>query len=316
MSNQMPSPDALECRADAASAPSVKAYRARSADLGGGFVVRRALPPTGRRLVGPWCFLDHFGPLSFHAGKPMDVAPHPHIGLQTVTWLVEGEALHKDSLGHEQLIRPGQLNLMTAGRGIAHSEETPPRNSRTLHGLQLWLALPDAHRCAAPSFHHHGSLPMVTFGTCRAMVVIGELDGVRSPAQTYSSTVGVELAADRDGHTAVPLAASFEHAILLLVGHVELDDRALAPGTLYYLGTGREHLSLRLRAGARLMLIGGEPFGERILMWWNFVARTPEEIAEARSDWEQDHRRFGDVRAYVGRRLPAPPLTLRPPRPR
>ena len=316
MSNLLPSPDALECEAESTSAPSLTAYPARSADLGGGFVVRRALPQGGRRLVGPWCFLDHFGPLAFDVGKPMDVPPHPHIGLQTVTWLIEGEVLHKDSLGHEQLISPGQLNLMTAGRGIAHSEETPPRHSRALHGLQLWLALPGAHRHAAPAFHHYGELPMVTLGTGRATVVIGEFEGVRSPAPTYSKTVGVELAAERNGRTDVPLAPSFEHAIMRIDGHVGLDDRMLAPDALYYLGTGREELSLQLGVGARLMLLGGEPFSERILMWWNFVARTPEDISEARSDWEQGHRRFGDVRAYVGNRLPAPPLTLRLQRPR
>lgn len=316
MSNLMPSREALECQADAASAPSMEAYPARSAELGGGFVVRRVLPHGGRRLVGPWCFLDHFGPLAFDAGKPMDVAPHPHIGLQTVTWLIEGEALHKDSLGHEQLIRPGELSLMTAGRGIAHSEETPPRHSRVLHGLQLWVALPDAHRHAAAAFHHYEKLPMVTLGTCRATLVLGELAGVRSPAQTYSRMVGAELAADRDARTEVPLAARFEHAVMLIDGHAELDDRVLASDTLYYLGTGREQVSLALRAGARLMLLGGEPFGERILMWWNFVARTPEEIAEARGDWEEEHRRFGDVREYVGSRSPAPPLTPRLQRPR
>jgi redox-sensitive bicupin YhaK (pirin superfamily) len=266
--------------------------------------------------VGPWCFLDHFGPLRFDAGKPMDVAPHPHIGLQTVTWVIEGEALHKDSLGHEQLIKPSQLNLMTAGRGIAHSEETPARHSRALHGLQLWLALPGAHRHAVPAFHHYDQLPVVTLGPCRAIVVIGEFGGVRSPAQTYSRMVGVELAADRDGRTALSLDASFEHAVMLIDGQAGVDDRMLAPDTLYYLGTDREQVSLKLRAGARLMLLGGEPFGERILMWWNFVARTPEEIAEARSDWERAHPRFGSVPAYARNRLPAPPLTLRLLRPR
>ncbi len=316
MSNLLPSPEALPCEADAASTPSMTAYPARAADLGGGLVVRRALPRGERRLVGPWCFLDHFGPLAFDAGKPMDVAPHPHIGLQTVTWLLEGEVLHKDSLGSEQMIRPGQLNLMTAGRGISHSEETPPRHSRALHGLQFWLALPEAHRHTAPAFHHHRELPVVDLGEGRAIVVIGDLGGVRSPARTYSTTLGAEVAADRDGRIEIPLARGFEHAILPIRGHAGLDDTVLAPDTLYYLGTGRERLSLRVRAGARLMLLGGEPFSERVLMWWNFVARTPDEIAEARRDWQEGHARFGTVAAYAGDRLPAPPLTprLRPPR--
>ena len=309
MSDLMPLPHALECTPDAAPVPSRQAYPARSADLGGGLVVRRALPHRERRLVGPWCFLDHFGPLAFDAGKPMDVAPHPHIGLQTVTWLIAGEVLHKDSLGFEQLIRPGQLNLMTAGRGIAHSEETPPRHSHELHGVQLWVALPDADRNAAPAFDHYAELPMMTLGACRAMVLIGEFAGVRSPAATYSRMVGVELVADGHGRTDVPLIRRFEHAVVLVDGDVRLDDLALAPDTLYDLGTGREQVSLTVRAGARLMLLGGEPFGERILMWWNFVARTSEEIAQARSEWEQDDRRFGAVRGYAGGRIPAPPLT-------
>ena len=242
MSNLMPSPDALECRSDAAPEPSREAYPGRWGDLGGGLIVRRAMPHRERRLVGPWCFLDYFGPLVFDAGQP---------------------------------IRPGQLNLMAAGRGIAHSEETPPRHSRALHGLQLWVALPDAHRHAAPAFHHYGKLPMMTLGTGRAMVVIGDFAGVRSPAQTCSRMVGVELAADRDGRTDVPLAPSFEHAIMLIDGHVGLDDRVLAPDTLYYLDTGREQLSLELRAGARLMLLGGEPFSERVLMWWTSWRALP-----------------------------------------
>jgi redox-sensitive bicupin YhaK (pirin superfamily) len=316
MSNLMPSPDALECPPDAASVPSLEADPARPADLGGGLVVRRALPHRERRLVGPWCFLDHYGPLAFDVGKPMDVAPHPHIGLQTVTWLIEGEALHRDSLGHEQLVRPGQLNLMTAGRGIAHSEETPPRHSRALHGLQLWVALPGAHRHVAPEFDHYGELPVVTLDAGRAIVLAGEVVGVRSPAKTYSRMVGTEIAADRDGRMVVPLDAGFEHAIMPIDGRARLDDRALEPATLYYLGTGRAQLSLTVRAGARLILLGGEPFGERVLMWWNFVARTPEEIAEARSDWEQERQRFGHVRAYGGDRIPAPPLNLRLSRPR
>src|SRR3989441_125734 len=314
MSDLMPSTDALECGPGPALAPVLESYPAREADLGGGLVVRRLLPRSGRRLVGPWCFFDHFGPLVFGVGKPMDVAPHPHIGLQTVTWLLEGEALHRDSLGTEQLIRPGQLNLMTAGLGIAHSEETPSRHSGRLHGLQLWVALPDARRRIAPSFAHVPELPVVAVGACRAVVLVGELNGVRSPATTYSRMVGAEVAADHDDDIALPIDPHFEHAVLLVEGHVALGDRMLEPATLHYLGSGREQLALAVRAGARLVLLGGEPFGERIVMWWNFVARTPEEIVEARDDWEQG-RRFGAVQAYVGERIPAPPLTARLQRP-
>jgi quercetin 2,3-dioxygenase len=310
MSDLMPTADVLDCQPGLTSVPVLEAHPARQASLPGDLIVRRALPRAARRLVGPWCFLDHFGPLAFGAGKPIDIAPHPHIGLQTVTWLIEGEALHKDSLGSEQLIRPSQLNLMTAGRGISHSEETPPRNSGRLHGLQLWVALPDARRLAPPSFEHHAELPVATVGSLRAIVLMGELDGVRSPATAHSRIVGADVVATGDADTDVPLDPSFEHALVPIDGRVALGGRVLEPSTLYYLGTGREAVTLTARAGSRLVLLGGEPFGERILMWWNFVGRTPDEIAQARDDWEQGTR-FGSVPAYLGDRIPAPPLSLR-----
>jgi len=273
-------------------------------------MVRRALPRAGRRLVGPWCFLDHYGPLAFGAGKPMDIGPHPHIGLQTVPWLIEGEALHRDSLGHEQLIRPGQLNLMTAGFGISHSEETPARNSGRLHGVQLWVALPDARRHQPPSFDHYAELPVAVFGAARAVVLMGELDGVRSPASAHSPMVGADIVTGADGEADVPLDPSFEHAVIPIDGETALGGRSLEPSTLYYLGTGRHAVRLTARAGSRLVLLGGQPFGERILMWWNFVGRTPEEIEQARNDWEQGSR-FGSVPARAADRIAAPPLSPR-----
>src|SRR5262245_2774148 len=312
MSDQIPSAHTVECQPGLASGPVLESYPARPATLHGGLMVHRALPRAGRRLVGPWCFLDHYGPLAFGAGKPMDIGPHPHIGLQTVTWLIEGEALHRDSLGSEQMIRPGQLNLMTAGVGIAHSEETPGRHSGKLHGLQLWVALPDRQRHVAPRFDHHAELPVAVTGACRVVVLMGEFDGRRSPAQAYSRLVGAEVVAADDDRVDLPVDPDFEHAIVPIEGHVALGDQVLAPATLYYLGVGREAVPLTVRGGSRLILLGGEPFGERILMWWNFVARTPDEIAAARRDWEEGHG-FGAVPGYVGDRIPAPPLTLRPP---
>jgi len=306
----MPSADVVDCPPGAASAPVLESYPAREAALPGGLTVRRALPRAVRRLVGPWCFLDHYGPLAFGAGKPMDIAPHPHIGLQTVTWLIEGEALHNDSLGNQRLIRPGQLNLMTAGAGISHAEETPSRNSGRLHGLQLWVALPEARRHGPPAFDHYPELPIAAIGTVRAAVLMGELGGVRSPATAHSRMVGADVVARNGGDADLPLDPSFEHALMLIDGHAALGDRVLERATLYYLGTGRAGLRLTARAGSRLVLLGGEPFGEHILMWWNFVARTPEEIAQARQDWERGSR-FGSVRAYVGARIPAPPLSPR-----
>jgi redox-sensitive bicupin YhaK (pirin superfamily) len=281
------------------------------ADLGG-FTVRRFLPRRDRRMVGAWCFLDAFGPLSFGGRKAMDVPPHPHIGLQTVSWLVDGEVLHKDSLGLQALARPGTLNLMTAGRGIAHAEETPPENSGRVHGFQLWVALPEATREVEPAFAHLASLPTADLVGGRAVVFVGSLAGARSDARTFSPLLGAELRGAPGGCLRVPLAADFEHALLPIDGHATLDGHFLASDTLYYLGTGRRELALRVEGPAfRGLLLGGLPFGETILMWWNFVARTPDEVRAARDDW-QAGRRFGEVHAYDGARLDAPPLVARP----
>ena len=237
----------------------------------------------------------------------MDVAPHPHIGLQTVSWLLDGEVRHDDSLGATGLARPGVLNLMTAGRGIAHSERTPHDQGGRLHGVQLWVALPDAHRNVEPAFEQHSDLPLVELPGGLATLFLGELAGERSPAAAFSPLVGAEL---RVGRTLkLPLQPRFEHALLLLDGTTALAAAGLAPDILYYLPPGRS--GLELRGAARLLLIGGAPFGETILMWWNFVARTPQEIAEAREDWEAG-RRFGEVLACPERRIPAPPLVARP----
>lgn len=282
----------------------IEALPAKSAELGG-ITIRRALPTRKRRLIGPWCFLDRFGPLTFAEGKPMDVAPHPHIGLQTVSWLLEGEIIHNDSLGCEGLVRPGELNLMTAGRGIAHTEETPASNSGRLSGLQLWIALPDAHRDTAPSFHHHAELPTFDLPGGRATLLMGELNGHRAQSLTFSKMTGADILVDAHAELSAPLDATFEHGVLLIEGDAKLEDQQLQPDTLYYLGPGRNELSFRSGGGARVMLIGGPPFGESILIWWNFVARTNEEIEAARTDW-QEHRRFPDVMAYRGERLSAP----------
>jgi redox-sensitive bicupin YhaK (pirin superfamily) len=296
------------------SDPAVGTFQAVSpllADLGG-FTVRRFLPRRERRMVGPWCFLDAFGPIAFGPQKAMDVPPHPHIGLQTVSWVVEGEVLHKDSLGLQAMAGPGTLNLMTAGRGIAHAEETPAQNSGRLHGFQLWVALPDADRHTDPAFDHYPVLPVVDVPGGRATVFVGDLAGARAGARTFSPIVGVELHGPAGGCLRVPLAVDFEHALLPFEGHAELDGQPLTADTLYYLGTGRRELAIRAGSSPfRSLLIGGAPFRETILMWWNFVARTSDEIREARDDW-QAARRFGEVRAYAGRRLDAPPLVARP----
>jgi redox-sensitive bicupin YhaK (pirin superfamily) len=245
--------------------------------------------------------------LSFTEGIPMDVAPHPHIGLQTVSWLLQGEIVHNDSLGCEALMRAGQLNLMTAGRGIAHSEETPKTNSGTLEGVQLWVALPHDQRHIAPVFHHHASLPTVDFSAGNVVVIAGTLLNETSPAQMFSPIVGAEIAFHERGSLDLPTRPDFEHALLVLRGDVSLNQRPLEDGTLHYLGANRHELQLSGSADSRVLLIGGEPFTDPILMWWNFVGSTHHEIAEAREDWIQ-HRRFGEVAAYRGPRIPAPDL--------
>jgi quercetin 2,3-dioxygenase len=312
MSNAADSPTAEVCAHGECAAPVLETLPARDMALGG-LAIRRLLPAPRRRLVGAWCFLDAFGPLAFDAGKPMDVPPHPHIGLQTVSWLLEGEVLHKDSLGCSELARPGTLNLMTSGRGIAHSEETPGRHSGRLEGVQLWVALPEASRFVAPSFEHHPQLPVFESGGLRATVILGSLEGSSSPGRAFSPILGADVVVEAGATATLPLEPAFEHAALLLRGAGQVDGAALAPATLLYLGTGRAELRLRAAPDAafRLLLLGGAPFGETVLMWWNFVARTSDEIREAREDW-QAGRRFGEVKAYAGARLAAPPFVARP----
>jgi len=269
--------------------------------------VLRALPIRQKRLVGPWCFLDRFGPLSFSDAKPIDVAPHPHIGLQTVSWLVQGEILHNDSLGGEALLRPGGINVMTSGGGIAHAEETPPNNSGVLNGVQLWVALPDGDRNGQASFQHIETVPVIEQPDGKVSIFAGSMLGHTSPAKYFSSILGMEIEVYPSARLELPLESSFEHAALLLTGDAEIDRQSIDSTGLSYLGTSRSSVELKSREGCRVLLIGGLPFPEQILMWWNFVARTPEEIAHARSDWQR-HQRFGEVKAYKGQRLDAPPL--------
>jgi redox-sensitive bicupin YhaK (pirin superfamily) len=269
--------------------------------------VRRLLPLRRRRSVGAWCFVDHYGPMSVDGVAGMQVPPHPHIGLQTVTWLLEGNVLHRDSLGSEQMIRPGQLNLMTAGRGIAHSEESPADHDPDLHGVQLWLALPDADRQTAPVFEHHAELPVLGLRGAEVTVFAGSLADVTSPARTYSPLVGAEINAVSGGDITIPLARGHEHVIFVARGSAAADGNTLAPCSLLYVAAGRGSLTLAAQADARLFLLGGEPLGETLLMWWNFVGRTPDDIAQAARAWAAGER-FGEVRGYHGPPLAAPPL--------
>ena len=267
----------------------------------GGVPVHRVLPHRPRRTVGAWCFVDHFGPTD---GPGMGIGPHPHIGLQTVTWLLSGELVHRDSLGSEQAIRPGQLNLMTAGHGIAHAEEAPPGWSGTTHGAQLWVAQPEGTRHGPPAFEHHGELPVVESGPAVTTVLVGTHGAVTSPARHDTSLVGLDVQVHA-GSCELPLDAGFEHAVVLLDGDLTVDRVAVPAHTLVYLPVGRSSATLTTAASSRLLVLGGEPFGEAVLMSWNFVGRTRDEIDAATDEWNAGTDRFGVVDSALDR-IPAP----------
>lgn len=261
--------------------------------------VRRALPRRGRRTVGAWCFADHMGPANVTENSGLDVGPHPHIGLQTVTWLVDGEVLHRDSLGSEQVIKPGQLNLMTSGGAVSHAEEATGHYRGTLEGVQLWVALPEATRHDSAAFEHHAELPQSEFDGGVATVLIGELDGSRSAARHDTPLIGVDLTLHRP--TTVPLRSEFEYGVIVLEGAVAITGASLEPGKLGYLGQGRDELAIDVREPTRALLIGGEPFAEPIVMWWNFVGRTRQEIDAAYASWAAQDDRFGTVASSLPR---------------
>jgi quercetin 2,3-dioxygenase len=265
----------------------------------GGLLVHRALPQRGRRTVGAWCFLDRFGPVDVTARHTMTVGPHPHIGLHTVTWLLSGQVLHSDSLGNQQPIRPGQLNLMTSGQGIAHAEDARREPDGRMDGVQLWVAQPEATRHDPPSFAHHAELPVVDLGGARATVLVGELAGARSPARVDSPLVGVDIAGG--GRLDLPLDVSFEHALAVLRGGVRVVDSVATPNQLMYLDAGRDGVQLDLTDDSRVLLLGGQPFAEEILMWWNFVARDRAELEQAYSQWSASAERFGPVASTLDR---------------
>ncbi|MBT2897197.1 pirin family protein [Streptomyces sp. McG3] len=279
----------------------------RRVQLGEGTEVRRLLPNLGRRMVGAWAFVDHYGPDDIADEPGMQVPPHPHMGLQTVSWLHDGEVLHRDSLGSLQTVRPRELGLMTSGRAISHSEESPKEHARLLHGAQLWVALPEAHRTIEPHFQHHTDLPVVTAPGVTATVILGELDGAASPGTAYTPIVGADVALAGGAEARLPLDPDFEYAVLSMSGEAEVDGVLVLPGSMLYLGCGRTELPLRAVSDAGLMLLGGEPFEEELVMFWNFIARSGEEIVQARNDWEKGSR-FGEVRGYDGARLSAPEL--------
>ncbi|BAX90200.1 pirin family protein [Mycobacterium shigaense] len=306
MSNLETAPAEFACSATAAA--DIEVLHPREVPLGGprALRVQRTLPQGDRSLIGAWCFVDHYGPDAAH----MDVPPHPHTGLQTVSWPFSGAVEHRDSAGVHALVRPAELNLMTAGAGICHSEVSV-RSDAMLHGVQLWIALPDAHRGTGRGFAHYAPAPTSLPGAV-ARVFLGSLAGSHSPIETFTPLLGAQL--DLDGDAAVEIAAdpAFEHGVLCDVGAVEMSGTLLSAAELGYQRAG--HPALRFRnvgdRPARVMLLGGTPFTEELLMWWNFVGRSHDEIVRFRQLWEAGDGLFGDVDGYDGEvdRLPAPPL--------
>lgn len=296
MSNPDPHPSETTCGPDDADCPVVLAPR--EVPLGGprAMTVRRTLPARERSLIGAWCFLDHYGPDDVRETGGMDVTRHPHTGLATVSWLFTGEIDHLDSTGGQARVRPGLLALMTAGRGITHQEISTPATT-TLHGAQLWYALPAATRHGDPGLQVH-TPDAVELDGARVRVFIGSLGGdgaglggaATSPVETRTAgLLGAELVLDPGAEVVVPLEARFEHGVLLDTGAVAVDDEPLEAAHLLFLPTGRDAVALTAgEDGARLLLLGGVPFGEQIVMWWNFVGRSHEEVAAYRARYQRE----------------------------
>ena len=330
MSNVEPRPDQVVCtpgglpgpQCDQQGRASVEIITARDVPLGGprAMTVRRTLPQRQRSLIGPWCFVDHYGPNDVSSSGGMDVAPHPHTGLATVSWLFEGAIQHIDSGGNAGLVLPGEVNLMTAGRGICHSEVTTDETS-TLHGVQLWLALPERTRNQEAREFTHFTPEPTTFDGGEFLVFLGGLWGSRSPVTTHSPLLGAEIRLRPGASIDLPVDEKFEHGVLVDSGDITVENVPVPVNAIGYTGVGLSEMRISNRGDgdARLILLGGEPFGEDIIMWWNFVGRTHEEIMRFREEWQAESPRFGQVDGYIGQggpgqnaeglgRLPAPRL--------
>lgn len=309
MSNTDTAPAEVTC----ANSEFTGVLHPREVPLGGprALLVQRTLPQRDRSMIGAWCFADHYGPHDVRAaGKGMDVPPHPHTGLQTVSWLFEGLIEHRDSAGIHAMVRPGELNLMTAGAGICHSEVSTP-DTTVLHGVQLWVALPDTARDTRRDFAHYTPPPRTVAGAT-LRVFLGELAHSVSPVHTFTPLLGAQIDLDPGAELTLDVDPAFEHGVLLDQGAIEVCGTTLAIADLGYQAPGRSQLQLANRGDgpARAILLGGPPFPEELVMWWNFVGRSHDDIATYRELWQANDARFGDVQGYVGNiaRLPAPPL--------
>ncbi|GAA1479908.1 pirin family protein [Gordonia sinesedis] len=298
---------------------TVELLTARDVPLGGprAMTVHRTLPQRQRSLIGAWCFADHYGPDDVSATGGMDVPPHPHTGLQTVSWLFTGEIEHRDTMGNHAMVRPGELNLMTAGHGIAHTEVSTP-DTTTLHGVQLWVALP-AESADAPRGFDHYVPPVRVVGDVELRVFLGELMGERSPVTTFTELLGAQVDLPPGSSISLDVDPRYEHGALVDTGRVRIANSTAAPlerAQLGYVGLGAHRIVLANDGDdpARVVLLGGVPLDEDIIMWWNFIGRSHAEIVEFRDEWMAHSERFGQVHGYEGevQHLPAPALPNSP----
>lgn len=283
----------------------IQDFPIRSAEIGKGTVIKRALPSRQKRMIGAWCFLDHAGPVDFSQGDGLDVGPHPHIGLQTFTWMIEGTLMHTDSIGSKQLIRPRQVNLMTAGQGISHTEVAPNTETK-MHAAQLWIALPDDKLNMPPQFDHYPELPIVEKDHIEFTVLVGDFLGKHSPVKVHTELVGIDFYAKESTKSVIPLNPKYEYGFLALEGDAVVNGHTLNSDNMVVLEPGISQIEIDLPKGSRLLLIGGEPFESPILLWWNLVGRTQEELKKATEQWINHDPRFGTIPDYTGARLEAP----------
>lgn len=288
---------------------SIERFELRSAIIGENFPIKRAIPQRELRNVGHWIFLDHAGPVKFNEGENVDVGAHPHIGLQTFTWMLEGEIIHNDSLGSHQIIRPYQINLMTGGQGITHTELSHP-DSQALHLAQLWIALPKEKEAIAPDFKHYPVIPHIEHHDHEIYVLVGEFNNELSPVEMHSPLSAIDIKAKQDTILTVPLNSTFEYGLLPLEGTINIDGQSMDDNALAFIPSGSDSIVITLKKDSRILLIGGEPIEQPPLMWWNFVAWEQETIEKALVDWKEHSDRFPPV-DYEGSSEPliAPELT-------
>ena len=284
--------------------PPIDKIIAREAILGEGLAIRRALPTKERRMVGAWCFLDHLGPVG--PEHSLSVGAHPHTCLQTFTWMIQGEVLHRDSLGYEQVIRPGQVNLMTAGRGISHTEDSLPGGDG-MHTVQLWIALPEEQANMAPAFDHYPDLPIWLQDGVDMTLLVGEFAGHTAPTKVHSPLIAVDLQSKQAQTSSLALKPDFEYGILVLQGQLSEEGQSFVANKFAYFAPGRAELDLTWEAGTHVILIGGAP-AKPVTMWWNFVDYDKSSIVQSQLDWENHSERFGAVVEGEHRRLAAPAI--------